>query len=89
MVAAYGDLRNVVGNEIGFKNALTRQADGVKFTVTQADDFATRYTLKNHLPNVELNGFSATVFLDKTTGKHVIAMRGTEEIGRASCRERV
>ena len=78
MVAAYGDLRNVVGNEIGFKNALTRQADGVKFTVTQADDFATRYTLKNHLPNVELNGFSATVFLDKTTGKHVIAMRGTE-----------
>jgi Lipase (class 3) len=31
------------------------------------------------LPNVPLNGFSATVFLDKKNGgKHVLALRGTE-----------
>ena len=72
-VASYGTLdRNHL------KDSLTSPSGAANFTSTQADAFVAQYDLLDQLPNVPLNGFSATVLLDKTTGKHVIAMRGTE-----------
>ncbi len=60
------------------KTTLTNTDDFANFTPTQADQFVKQYTLVDQLQNVDFNGFSASVFEDKTTGKHVIAMRGTE-----------
>ena len=73
-VASYGNLRS---GDVPLKASLTSGL--ANFTNAQADAFVAQYKLIDQLPNVSLNGFSATVFLDKTTGKHVIAMRGTEE----------
>ena len=73
-VASYGNLRS---GDVPLKASLTSGL--ANFTNAQADAFVAQYKLIDQLPNVSLNGFSATVFLGKTTGKHVIAMRGTEE----------
>lgn len=72
-VASYGTLEIA-----SLKNSLTRPGGLANFTSAQADTFVAQYDLLNQLPNVSLNGFSAAVFLDKQSGKHVIAMRGTE-----------
>lgn len=72
-VAAYGELdRN------NLNVSLTRPEGNAKFTSAQAVAFTARYELVDQLPNVQLNGFSAAVFLDKLRGNHVIAM---QEIG--------
>ena len=65
----------------GLKAALVDPTNNTNFTDAQATDFVSRYELLNQLPNVPYNGFSATVFEDKTTGKHIIAIRGTEMNG--------
>lgn len=73
-VASYGNL--IRGSRL--KESLTDPNGSANFTSAQADTFISQYDLLDQLPNVPNNGFSASVFLDKTTGKHVIAMRGTE-----------
>ena len=72
-VASYGTLERAT-----LKDSLIRPSGEAKFTSAQADAFVEQYDLLNQLPNVPFNGFSAAVFLDKQSGKHVIAMRGTE-----------
>ena len=72
-VASYGTLERAT-----LKDSLMRPSGEANFTSTQADAFVAQYDLLNQLPNVPFNGFSAAVFLDKQSGKHVIAMRGTE-----------
>jgi hypothetical protein len=59
-------------------SSLTDPTDGANFTTTQAEAFAERYALLSQQANVDLNGFSAAVFLDKVTGEKVLAIRGTE-----------
>lgn len=66
------------GPDPQLKAALIDVTNNVNFTSTQADTFVAQYRVLDQLPNVPYNGFSATVFLDKPSGKHVIAMRGTE-----------
>jgi len=73
-VAAYGDLPN--DNQL--KDWLTDAEGNANFTETQADAFVAKYRLLHQQPNIAGNGFSATVFEDKETGKRIIAMRGTE-----------
>ena len=51
---------------------------GANFTPDQATAFVAKYNLLATQPNVETNGFSATVFQDKQTGVKVFALRGTE-----------
>jgi hypothetical protein len=50
---------------------------GADFTPDQAAAFVAKYDLISTQPNVDLNGFSATLFQDKT-GLKVFAIRGTE-----------
>ncbi|WP_293934135.1 calcium-binding protein [Iodobacter sp.] len=57
------------------KSGLTKGA--ANFTLVQADQFDTQYKFIDQLQNVAWNGFSATVFQDKT-GNKVFAIRGTE-----------
>jgi hypothetical protein len=73
-VAAYGNL--LLTNDL--KTQLVDPEGNANFTDAQATDFVARYSLVNQRPNVSFNGFSATVFEDKVTSKHIIAMRGTE-----------
>ena len=75
-LAAYGNL--AFGPDDDLKAALIAATNNVNFTSVQADNFAAQSQVLDQLPNVPCNGFSATVFLDKLTGKHVISMRGTE-----------
>jgi Lipase (class 3) len=73
--ASYGTLER--GDQL--KPTLTNGSGNAKFSETQADAFIAKYDLLDQLPNVALNGFSATVFLDKqNNGKHILAIRGTE-----------
>ena len=72
-VATYGTL-----DKYALTDSLSRAGSNANFTDKQAAEFANRYTLLDQLPNVPYNGFSAAVFLDKVTNRHVIAMRGTE-----------
>ncbi len=74
LVATYG----VNLKKDTLKESLTDTKNFANFTPTQANQFVAQYTLVDQLQNVDFNGFSASVFEDKTTGKHVIAMRGTE-----------
>ena len=62
-------------NEIDVKAALTT-GDG-KFSIAQATAFTDRYQVISQQPNTS-SGFSATLFLDKTTNKYIYAVRGTE-----------
>ena len=49
------------------------------FTEREATDFLTRYRLLHQFQaNGQLNGFSASLFQDKSSGKLVFAIRGTE-----------
>ena len=75
-VAAYGNL--AFGPDDDLKAALIAATNNVNFTSVQADNFAAQSQVLDQLPNVPCNGFSATVFLDNLSGKHVISMRGTE-----------
>lgn len=75
-VASYGTL-----NRVALKDSLTSPSGAANFTSAQADAFVAQYELRHQLSNVAFNGFSAAVFLDKQTNKHVIAMRGTEMNG--------
>lgn len=74
-VASYGAL-----DRADLLASLVKTGSKTNFTTVQADAFVAQYQLLDQLPNVSLNGFSAAVFVDKLngTGKHVIAMRGTE-----------
>lgn len=47
------------------------------FSATQAEDFVDHWEVVSHQGNTE-NGFSATLFKNKETGKYVYACRGTE-----------
>ena len=73
-----------VSTAVAAYGALTREAlrgdllAEANFVSSQADAFTARYELLHQLPNVSLNGFSATVFNDRVSNKRVIAMRGTE-----------
>lgn len=78
-VASYGTLL-----KDKLKTSLIDPSGAANFTSAQADAFVEQYDLLDQLPNVPFNGFSAAVFLDKRSGKHVIARRGTEmtSVGR-------
>lgn len=56
---------------------LRRATTGADFTERQAEQFTDKYDLIVAQPNVDLNGFSAAVFVDKN-GTKVLALRGTE-----------
>ena len=74
-VATYGlNLKDTKG----LKVALTDKDNKVGFTPSQADEFMQHYKLIDQQQNVPYNGFAAAVFEDLATGKHIIAMRGTE-----------
>ena len=62
------------------KIALTVVGSNANFASTQADTFVVQYSLLDQLPNVPDNGFSASIFLDKTTNKHVLAIRGSDQL---------
>jgi len=57
--------------------ALTDDQTGGTFSTAQATAFAARYQVVSQQPNTS-SGFSATLFLDKTTNKYIYAVRGTE-----------
>ncbi|MFT7224168.1 MAG: hypothetical protein ACI82Z_001721, partial [Cellvibrionaceae bacterium] len=59
------------------KLSLTSSKLGGDFTDTQANNFIANYKFIHQLPNTD-SGFSATIFQDQTTGKKVLAIRGTE-----------
>ncbi|MFT6791701.1 MAG: hypothetical protein ACJA04_000911 [Cellvibrionaceae bacterium] len=59
------------------KLSLSSPERGGDFTDTQANNFIINYKLIHQLPNTN-SGFSATIFQDLTTGKKVLAIRGTE-----------
>lgn len=48
-----------------------------EFSATQAADFVSKWTVKDHLSNTD-NGYSSTVFKSKTGSEYVLAFRGTE-----------
>jgi len=85
-VAAYGNLNhdddnnNNNNDDDKLKKNLSSGDENPKFTKEQADAFVKKYQLLHHQENVNANGFSASVFKDKETGKHIIAMRGTDEV---------
>jgi hypothetical protein len=72
--AAYADFTNYLNDPAG---ALTNPSLGGNFSSSQAAAFAARYQVVSQLPNTA-SGFSATVFLDTTTGQYTFAARGTE-----------
>lgn len=57
---------------------LQKEKLGANFTPDQAKTFTEKYSLLSTQANVDLNGFSASVFQDKQTGVKVFAIRGTE-----------
>ena len=77
-VASYADLQGATTDE-SLSNALSLNGSKANFTEIQADHFAQTFQLIHQRPNVSLNGFSASLFREKATGQHVIAIRGTEE----------
>jgi Ca2+-binding RTX toxin-like protein len=70
--AAYADL--TIGD---LKSSLTNPNSGAGFTDKEAETFVDRYVFINQQKNTD-TGFSAAVFQDKTTGKLILAIRGTE-----------
>lgn len=64
---------------------LTANDNGANFVTPQATRFTDQYRFRSQQDNVSLNGFSATVFEDKNTGRKVLAIRGTEftNVGQA------
>lgn len=78
--AAYVDFTNYLDNPVA---ALTNPNLGGKFSESQATAFATRYQVVNQFTASggllgSGSGFSATLFLDTTTGQYTFAARGTE-----------
>lgn len=59
-------------------SSLLNRDTGGNFVTPQATRFTNQYRFRSQQDNVSLNGFSATVFEDKTTGRKVLAIRGTE-----------
>lgn len=57
---------------------LKDQTTGANFVDVQASAFVANYRFLTQRPNVDQNGFSATVFQDRVTGKKILAIRGTE-----------
>ena len=51
--------------------------DDASFTATQADYFASRYEFITKQAN-QSDGFSATIFQDKQSGRYIFSVRGTE-----------
>jgi hypothetical protein len=71
-VAAYS-----VKLDSGLLDSFARPDDHANFTSTQAKQFDAQYKFVDQLQNIPKNGFSATIFQDKT-GNKVFAIRGTE-----------
>lgn len=61
----------------GIEDALKDKGNSMSFSQSQAAAFAARYQVVSQQPNTA-SGFSATLFLDTTTGEYVFAARGTE-----------
>jgi Ca2+-binding RTX toxin-like protein len=57
---------------------LADQTTGANFVDVQASAFVANYRFLAQRPNVDQNGFSATVFQDRVTGEKILAIRGTE-----------
>jgi hypothetical protein len=71
----FDDSGNLITTNAQLITALT--TGDMKFSIAQATDFTNRYQVVSQLPNTA-SGFSATVFLDTTTGQYTFAARGTE-----------
>ncbi|MDD5058568.1 MAG: hypothetical protein PHQ60_11910, partial [Sideroxydans sp.] len=83
--ATYANLTSAIGNQSELKKALDMATGDGKFSATQAASFATRYQVISQytapsgmLGLTDGTGFSATLFLDTTTGQYTLATRGTE-----------
>ncbi len=82
--AAYG-IGYITGRytDINGNNILTNANNEVNFTSSQATEFVNHYavlaTSAEMLPGITdtWNGFDAVLFLDKTTGKKILAIAGT------------
>ena len=73
-VASYA----TIASNLSLDTALSDRLGGAKMAPSQAAVFADRYNFLSQQPNVPGNGFSATVFQDRVTGRKVLAIRGTE-----------
>ncbi|ODS25065.1 hypothetical protein AB835_00740 [Candidatus Endobugula sertula] len=71
-VASYGAL-----SKDRLAQNLYSEDQGAGFSIIQSENFSEKYKLLNQQENTA-SGFSATVFEDQTTGKKILAIRGTE-----------
>ncbi|UBB16003.1 putative Ig domain-containing protein [Comamonas odontotermitis] len=77
-LASYAYLdANGINDEL-LADQLQKSQIGANFTPIQAENFTSHYALLSTQPNVDLNGFSASIFEDKQTHEKVLALRGTE-----------
>ena len=77
-LATYAFLDSSMREDVALAARLQKVDVGASFTLDQATNFVAKYKLLSSQPNVETNGFSATVFQDKESGTKVLALRGTE-----------
>jgi|GEM_PF-5608344 len=56
------------------------EEDPLNFIEIEADTFVNNYEIVHQQENIDFNGFSAALFKDKETDKHIIAMRGTDQL---------
>ena len=72
-------------NSDGLKGKIVQESGdpslGANFTVEEANLFADRYELLHQSDNADPDGFSASLFRDKSTGRLVLSFRGTEPFG--------
>ncbi|WP_155739114.1 lipase family protein [Ralstonia solanacearum] len=73
-VASYAKIKP--GND--FQGSIKDEQTGANFTDVSAYDFSQRFEFIDQRENVSVNGFSASVFRDKSNGHIVLAIRGTE-----------
>ena len=74
-LATYAFLDSSMREDVALAARLQKVDVGASFTLDQATNFVAKYKLLSSQPNVETNGFSATVFQDKESGTKVLALR--------------
>jgi len=83
--ASYGKfvIKHYQSNEVSFDNKSLKkdlENDPLNFIEIESETFINDYEIVHQQENIAFNGFSAALFKDKETGKHIIAMRGTDQL---------
>jgi hypothetical protein len=79
--ASYVDFSSIpLGDEAALRVALNNAEFDGKFSVAQAADFVTNWSVIAHTPNDPDIGYSSTLFKSKSASdtEYVLAFRGTE-----------